>query len=413
MVGFIGARPHCLSGLCYLLTLKGSDKMKRFINRAAISLFCVLSIFSMDVGAQEGYGTQPLTNNGEKWRIGYLEGGPYSNYQAILKCMIENMMNSGWIRPATIPKCKDGSETKTLWDFLVARAQSDYLEFLPDNYWSYQWKNEIREKFKPVIINRLNTDKSINLIFAFGTWAGQDLSNNKHNTPTMVLSASNAIQSGIIESVEDSGFDHLHVWIDPQKTERQLRLFHEIINFKKLGIAYENDSDGRSYAGVEDVLKLSRELDFQVIECQLPIESGAANEEAELIKCHEKLAPQVDAMYITDYAGLTKNSITKLLSPLFRHKVPMFSQTRYDLVKNGILMGSGRSDFKADADFYTDIFAKILHGAKPRDLPQKFESPLDIVINLESAKKIGFRVPIDVLAGAFEIHETIQSPENE
>ena len=91
----------------------------------------------------------------------------------------------------------------------------------------------------------------------------------------------------------------------------------------------------------------------------------------------------------------------------------MFAQTRYDFVKYGILMGSGRSDFSYDAKFYVQTFAKILNGAKPRDLPQKFESPLDIVINLESAKKIGFRFPLDILAGAFEMYETIKKPENE
>ena len=86
----------------------------------------------------------------------------------------------------------------------------------------------------------------------------------------------------------------------------------------------------------------------------------------------------------------------------------MFAQTRYDLVKHGILMSADRSDFKADAKFYQETFAKILNGAKPRDLPQKFETPLKIVVNLESAKKVGFRLPIDILSGAFEIHETIQ-----
>ncbi len=90
----------------------------------------------------------------------------------------------------------------------------------------------------------------------------------------------------------------------------------------------------------------------------------------------------------------------------------MFAQTRYDLVENGILMGAGRTDFKSDAKFYVETFAKILNGAKPRDLPQKFESPLMIVINLESAKKIGFRFPFDILAGASEIHETIVKIEN-
>ncbi|MBU0464625.1 MAG: ABC transporter substrate-binding protein [Proteobacteria bacterium] len=387
--------------------------MNRSIKSIAIGILCLLAVFQMDVCAQEAYETKPITNNGKKWRIGYLEGGPYANYQSILKAMTASLMDSGWIQHAPIPKCQDKNETRTLWNFLSTKIQSDYLEFPSDAYWTSEWDDAERERLKPVIINRLKTDKDIDLILAFGTWAGQDLANNQHDTSTMVLSVSNAVQSGIIKSVEDSGFDHIQVWIDPNKTERQLRLFHEIIGFKRLGLAYQNNADGKSYAAVEDVLKLSRELDFQVIECLMPAKPGSAHKEAELIRCHEQLAPKIDAIYITDYAGLSKKSITKLLSPLFKHQVPMFAQTRYDLIKNGILMGEVRSDFKADAEFYTGTFAKILHGAKPGDLSQKFESPLKIVINLESAKKIGFRFPLDILAGAFEIHETIEKPENE
>ncbi|MBU1695991.1 MAG: ABC transporter substrate-binding protein [Proteobacteria bacterium] len=387
--------------------------MNRSIKSIAIGILCLLAVFQMDVCAQEAYETKPITNNGKKWRIGYLEGGPYANYQSILKAMTASLMDSGWIQHAPIPKCQDKNETRTLWNFLSTKIQSDYLEFPSDAYWTPEWDDAERERLKPVIINRLKTDKDIDLILAFGTWAGQDLANNQHDTSTMVLSVSNAVQSGIIKSVEDSGFDHIQVWIDPNKTERQLRLFHEIIGFKRLGLAYQNNADGKSYAAVEDVLKLSRELDFQVIECLMPAKPGSAHKEAELIRCHEQLAPKIDAIYITDYAGLSKKSITKLLSPLFKHQVPMFAQTRYDLIKNGILMGEVRSDFKADAEFYTGTFAKILHGAKPGDLSQKFESPLKIVINLESAKKIGFRFPLDILAGAFEIHETIEKPENE
>ena len=365
----------------------------------------------MDVQAQDIYNTTPVTHNGEKWRIGYLEGGPYANYQSILRQMIKNLMDSGWIEPESIPESRDESETKTLWDFLSGKSQSHFLEFAPENYWSCKWENKLREKLKPVIINRLKTHNGIDLMLAFGTWAGQDLVNDRHHTATMVLSASNAVQSGIMKRVDDSGYDHVHVWIDPEKNERQIRLFHDITGFKRLGIAYENDSDGRSYAGMDTVLKLSRELDFQIIECRVPIDIGIDLKEEKLIHCYEQLAPTIDSMYITEHAKLTKNSIPKLLSPLFKYKIPMFAQTRYDLVEYGIMMGVDRSNFKPDADFYVQTFASILNGAKPRDLPQTFESPLDIVINLESARKIGFRFPIDILASAFEVHETIELPD--
>ena len=92
-------------------------------------------------------------------------------------------------------------------------------------------------------------------MLAFGTWAGLDLANNLHKTDTMVISASNAILSGIIKSVGDSGYDHVHAWIDPDKTKRQLRLLHKIIGFKRLGLAYENNKIGKSYAELDEMAK--------------------------------------------------------------------------------------------------------------------------------------------------------------
>jgi len=387
--------------------------MNRSIKSIAAGAIFVLTMLLMSINSY-GDETNPITNNGKKWRVGYLEGGPYYNYQSILKFMIEGLMHSGWIQHASIPKCQDKKETRTLWNFLSTKIQSDYLEFPSDAYWTSKWNKTERGKIKPVILNRLKNSKDIDLMLAFGTWAGQDLANSQHNTSTMVLSASNAIRSGIIKSVENSGFDHIHASIDPKKSERQLRLFHEIAGFKKLGLAYNNSLSGRSYAAVEDVMALSKELGFEVVECIMPDDNNPPEiEDARLVECYEKLAPKIDAVYMTDDSSCNINTIEKLLSPLFKYKVVMFAQTRYDFVKYGVLMGSGRSDFISDAKFYTAVFSKILNGAKPGDLPQEFESPLDIVINLESAKKIGFRFPLDILAGAFEIHETIQNPENE
>ena len=377
------------------------------------AVLAAVIVFFMSAGHSLSNPAEPVTNQGKKWRIGYLEGGSYANYPSILKEMILNLMETGWIEPESLPPCRDASDSLTLWTFLSKQAKSRFLEFSPAAYWSLNWDAETRKKSVPAIIKRLQEKKDIDLMLAFGTWAGQDLANNRHSTPTMVISASNAVQSGIIKSVTDSGFDHVHAWIDPDKTERQLRLFHEIIRFRKLGIAYEDDSDGRSYAGLADVLKLSARLGFEVIECRIPVETGPDDETRELIRCHETLAPEIDAMYITDYAGLTEKSISKLLAPFFKYKVPTCAQARYDLVKNGILIGAERSDFTADAEFYTGTLVKILHGARPGDLPQKFETPLDTVVNLECARKIGFRIPLDVLAGAFEVHDRIEPPGKE
>ena len=104
-------------------------------------------------------------------------------------------------------------------------------------------------------------------MIAMGTWAGKDLANNRHHTPMMVLSTSDPIGSGIIKSVEDSGLDHVHARVDPYRYERQVRIFHDLVTFKKLGVAYEDSVIGRSYAAVEMIENVAKERNFEVFHC--------------------------------------------------------------------------------------------------------------------------------------------------
>ena len=49
--------------------------------------------------------------------------------------------------------------------------------------------------------------------------------------------------------------------------ERQVRLFHQIIGFKKLGVTYDNDVAGRTYAAIDKVEKVADETGFEIIRC--------------------------------------------------------------------------------------------------------------------------------------------------
>ena len=107
----------------------------------------------------------------------------------------------------------------------------------------------------------------MDLVIAMGTWAGKDMANNNHKTPTMVLSTSDPIGSGIIKSIEDSGYDHVHARVDPTRYERQVRIFHDLIGFQKLGIAYEDSVYGRTYAAIDPIEKVAKERGFDIVRC--------------------------------------------------------------------------------------------------------------------------------------------------
>ena len=359
--------------------------------------------------ARGDYPTAPTTNKGTKWRIGYYESGPYANYPLNLRALINAFAELGWVEKTEFPISEDETDTRELWAWITKNVKSDYLRFLPDAYWSSNWDDAWRKKTRRLVLDRLKNKKNIDLMLAMGTQAGQDLANNEHSVPTIVMSASDPLRSKIIKSINDSGFDHVNARVDPTRYERQIRIFHEITGFKKLGIVYEmNTVDGRTYAAIDDVEKMAKELGFQIVACNAPF-SNISKEEAEkaVLKCVTELAPKIDTFYFTNHRGVSTQNMPKLLAPLYQYKIPTFSQVGSREVKSGVLLSIARAGFKYIALYHAETIAKIFNGAKPRDLDQVFEDPPRIAINLKAAQIIGFDPTVEILGAADEVYEEI------
>jgi len=369
-------------------------------------LFFICSVHSADKGE---YKVTPIKKSKtEKWRIGYLEGGGYHMYPAVLRGIVTHLAELGWMEKIQLPAQESITDTTKLWQWICRNTKSQYIEFVPDAYWTSDWKTDARKKHRAQVMERLTLKKDIDLMIANGTWAGQDLANNDHSVPTIVCSSSNPVQSNIIKSIEDSGFDHIHARIDPTRFQRQIRLFHDIVEFETLGIAYIDSVSGRSYAAVDDIEKMSAELGFKIERCLLPenIEGMALTDLT--AKCHEKLADKVDAVYITAQTGVTLRCLPQLMAPLNEKDIPTFSQAGSHEVRHGVLLSISQADFKYVSQFHAIVMAKIFNGARPRDIGQVFEDPPKIAINIAEAEKIGFDLSVDILSAADEIYNEIE-----
>jgi len=383
--------------------------MKALIKLLAVFVMFIFLANGSVLAADKGnFSTAPKTNDGKKWRIGYYEGGEYIDYQKVTLATVKGLMGLGWIEKTDIPPQK-GEQTKGLWNWLADNVKSKYIEFVKDAHYSSNWDDNLRKKKPAEIIDRLNKKKDIDLMMAVGTWAGQDLANDKHKTPTMVLTCSDALGAGIIKSVEDSGYDHVSAWVDPLRYERQVRIFHDVIGFQKLGVTYENTETGRTYGAIGQVEEIAQERGFEMVRCYTDISTQKTADES-VKKCFKELVKKVDAIYATLQMGINKKSVPNLVEIVNSHKIPTFSQSGSDEVKYGFLMSLSQAEFKYVGLYHAETFTKVFNGAKPRQLEQLFEEPAKIAINLKTAEMIGYDVPMEVLGIADETYAKIEKP---
>ena len=371
------------------------------IGRLLVFFLLLLSI-SLNAPLSAQGGVTPVLNNGQKWQIGYCEGGPFSDYTSIMRTLIEGLIELGWIREDKPPDIFDETPN-AYWEWLCG-CHSPYLCFRSGNAYSAAWNDETRKENRKELLTRLKKGE-LDLVIAMGTWAGQDLANNEHSVPTMVLSCSDPIRAGIINCAENSGFGHVTARVDPDRYIRQIRMFHRIVGFKTMGLAFENTSDGRLYSNVNEVYQVAGERGFKVVTCEvIDTIPDTQKSDSSCLDCYRRLAETTDAVYVTALTCVDRKAHE--IAEIFRKAgVASFSLTGSRLVENGIMLSISNGSGSALGNFHASKFAEILNGAKPGDLPQLLEDQPEIAVNMRTVREIGFKMPQSILRIATEIFD--------
>lgn len=353
--------------------------------------------------------TAPVSKNDGKWRIGFYEGGPYFNYQRNLDAFLAGLMELGWVKEATLPVIEDPNDTSQLWQFAAENLKSDYVEFVSSAYWSSEWDDEKRKVNRADCLDRLKK-REVDFMIVAGTWAGQDLANDQHDVPLTVFAVSDPVKAGIIKSPYESGLAHVHAKSDPDRYARMVRLFYNLFHFRRLGITYDDSDVGRSHAAVGDIERVSKELGFEVVGCIAPFHDSTFEETRDaVILCQDTLSKKVDAVIIPVHRGVTPQHMSRIITPLLERRIPTFSQQGSLEVKHGVLMGItlGKEAFRKIGLFHAKVAASAFNGEDVGDLPLIFEDPRAMAINLETARRLDYKVPPGLLLIAEDLYETI------
>ena len=145
-----------------------------------------------------------------------------------------------------------------------------------------------------------------------------------------------------------------------------------------------------------------REVEAAARTLGLDVNTVDIRQALDIAPAFENLKGHADALYVCIDTILFTNRV-RIITLALTARLPTMFTTREAVKAGGLVTyGPNFSDlFRRSAD-YVD---KILHGAKPEDLPVEQPTKFELIINLTTAKALGLTVPQTLLARADEVIE--------
>jgi putative ABC transport system substrate-binding protein len=214
--------------------------------------------------------------------------------------------------------------------------------------------------------------------------------------PIVFAAAADPLGTGLVSTLARPGGNVTGLSVEATDLgSKRLELLRDVVpNFRRLGIM-ANVGNSASVLEMREVQSASGTLGLEVKTLDI-------RQAEDIAHAFDELKGHADALYVCIDTILFANRI-RIITLALAARLPTMFTTR-EAVKAGGLMTYGPSfpELFRRAGDYVD---KILHGAKPEDLPVEQPTKFDLVLNLTTAKALGLTVPPSLLATADEVIE--------
>ena len=277
--------------------------------------------------------------------------------------------------------------------FRQGLAEAGYLEG-KNLAMEYRLANE-----KPDLLPELARDLvrlNVSVIFAATPEAVAAARNATTSIPVVALDLeSDPVAMGYVKSIARPGGNMTGMFLDiPELSGKQVGLLKEIVpRLSRIAIFGVPTLNALQFAATETAAR-ALALEAEIIELRVPSDFEGAFEAAGLrhVEAGVLLSSPLVFSFVKQIGEL---AIAKRL-PL----ICLF----VEFPKAGGLIAYG-PNLAQIFQRCGDYVAKILHGAKPSDLPIQRPERFDLVINLKTAEALGVSVPAVLLATADEVIE--------
>ena len=237
---------------------------------------------------------------------------------------------------------------------------------------------------------------NVNVIFAITPEAVAAARNATSNIPVVALDLeSDPVAKGYVKNLARPGGNMTGMFLDiPELSGKQLGLLREIVpRLSRIAIFGVPGLNALQFAATETAARTFA-LEAEILEVRVPDDFERAFEAAR--------AKHVEAGIVLS-SPLVFTSSKQIGELALAKRLPLISLFA-EFPKAGGFMAYGPNV----AELFRrcgDYVGKILHGAKPSDLPIQRPERFDLVINLKTAEALGVTVPPVLLATADEVIE--------
>jgi putative ABC transport system substrate-binding protein len=225
----------------------------------------------------------------------------------------------------------------------------------------------------------------VDVIVTRGTPAALSAKHATATIPIVMASSGEPAAEGVVASLARPGGNvtGFHVMVPPEVGGLRLRLLREAVpGARRVGILW-NPSDMQTPLIVREIEKAARAAGVQLGSFEMQPRHGAATFEQAF---EGALLGQVDAVIAVEDA-LTFTYRARILDFTAMSRLPAIYGLREFVDAGGLMSyGTDRRDLFRRAAGYVH---RILHGARPGDLPVEGPRKFELAINLRTARTLG------------------------
>jgi putative ABC transport system substrate-binding protein len=246
------------------------------------------------------------------------------------------------------------------------------------------------------IANKFQSEK-VTLAVGVATPTSQSLVNTLKGIPIVFTAVTDPVKAGLVASLK-KGDKNVTGVSDMTPVKQQIELLLKVKKVKRLGHIYTSSEENAVVlAGI--VKQVCKELNIEFVETTV-------SKSSEVKQAVQAIIRRVDALYIS-----TDNTVVSAMSAVsdvaMKAKVPIMSADPSSAENYPVLAAWGFDYYKMGRTT-GKMVVEILNGKKPEQMPTQFmtkTSDVDLLINLDVAKKLGLTFPKDIVKSANKVVE--------